>query len=152
MKKIIGVLSLAVMMLTLSSCEVETSQNGDLDGFWHLELVDTLATGGTCNFADKRVFWGCQYKLIQVADYDYFGDGRGFYLRFEQTSDSLLITSVYRNKWHEDYGGDVLLTEMNDSLRSCGINHLNEHFAKEVMTGGKMQLKSKTLRLRFRKF
>ena len=71
MKKIIGVLSLAVMMLTLSSCEVETSQNGDLDGFWHLEQVDTLATGGTCNFADKRVFWGCQYKLIQVADYDY---------------------------------------------------------------------------------
>jgi hypothetical protein len=57
MKKIIGVLSLAVMMLTLSSCEVETSQNGDLDGFWHLEQVDTLATGGTCNFADKRVFW-----------------------------------------------------------------------------------------------
>ena len=46
MKKIIGVLSLAVMMLTLSSCEVETSQNGDLDGFWHLEQVDTLATGG----------------------------------------------------------------------------------------------------------
>lgn len=45
MKKIIGVLSLAVMMLTLSSCEVETSQNGDLDGFWHLEQVDTLATG-----------------------------------------------------------------------------------------------------------
>lgn len=39
---------------------------------------------------------------------------------------------------------------MNDSLRSCGINHLNEHFAKEVMTGGKMQLKSKALRLRFR--
>ena len=69
-------LSLAVMMLTLSSCEVETSQNGDLDGFWHLEQVDTLATGGTCNFADKRVFWGCQYKLIQVADYDYFGDAR----------------------------------------------------------------------------
>lgn len=130
MKKIIGVLSLAVMMLTLSSCEVETSQNGDLDGFWHLEQVDTLATGGTCYFADKRVFWGCQYKLIQVADYDRFEAGRGFYLRFEQTSDSLLITSVYRNKWHEDYGGDVLLTEMNDSLRSCGINHLNEHFAK----------------------
>ena len=47
MKKIIGVLSLAVMMLTLSSCEVETSQNGDLDGFWpvsytHLTLPTIL--------------------------------------------------------------------------------------------------------------
>ena len=62
------------------------------------------------------------------------------------------ITPVFLTISHEDYGGDVLLTEMNDSLRSCGINHLNEHFAKEVMTGGKMQLKSKTLRLRFRKF
>ena len=98
MKKIIGIFFLAMMMFTLCSCEVETSQNGDLDGFWHLEQVDTLATGGSCSFADKRVFWGCQYKLIQVSDYDYFSDGRGFYLRFEQTSDSLLITSVYRNK------------------------------------------------------
>ena len=148
MKKIIGILFFAVMVFTLSSCEIETSQNGDLDGFWHLEQVDTLATGGTCSFADKRVFWGCQYKLIQVR----FEADRGFYLRFEQTSDSLLITSVYRNNWHEDYGGDVLLTQMNDSLRACGINNLNEHFAKEIMTGSKMQLKSKTLRLRFRKF
>ena len=152
MKKIIGIFFLVMMVFTLGSCEIETSQNGDLDGFWHLEQVDTLATGGSCSFADKRVFWGCQYKLIQVVDYDRFSDGRGYYLRFEQTSDSLLITSVYRNKWHEDYGGDVLLTQMSDSLRTCGINNLNEHFAKEIMTGNKMQLKSKTLRLRFRKF
>ena len=49
MKKIIGILFFAVLVFTLSSCEIETSQNGDLDGFWHLEQVDTLATGGTCS-------------------------------------------------------------------------------------------------------
>ena len=25
-----------------ASCEIETSDNGDLDGFWHLERVDTI--------------------------------------------------------------------------------------------------------------
>ncbi len=81
MKKIIGILFFAVMVFSLSSCEIETSQNGDLDGFWHLEQVDTLATGGTCSFADKRIFWGCQYKLIQVGDYNHFEAGRGLLLR-----------------------------------------------------------------------
>ena len=66
MKKIIGILFFAVLVFTLSSCEIETSQNGDLDGFWHLEQVDTLATGGTCSFADKRIFWGCQRYIVQV--------------------------------------------------------------------------------------
>ena len=32
-----------------SACTLETSDNGDLDGYWHLEQVDTLATGGKLN-------------------------------------------------------------------------------------------------------
>ena len=36
---------IAAISLVLSSCTLETSDNGDFDGFWHLERVDTLATG-----------------------------------------------------------------------------------------------------------
>lgn len=35
----------------LNSCEVDSSDNGDLDGFWHLESVDTLATGADVTIA-----------------------------------------------------------------------------------------------------
>lgn len=44
---IIMFLAFAVMGLLLpSSCTIEASDNGDFDGFWHLERVDTLTTGG----------------------------------------------------------------------------------------------------------
>ena len=54
--------------LLLASCNVETSDNGPLDGFWHLERVDTLATGGTTDYSSGYVFWGVQKDLIYIKD------------------------------------------------------------------------------------
>lgn len=58
---------IAAISLVLSSCTLETSDNGDLDGFWHLERVDTLATGNYLDLSRERVFWGVQHKLISCA-------------------------------------------------------------------------------------
>lgn len=44
--------------LLLTSCDIETSDNGDLDGYWHLVRVDTLATGVSSDLSETRVFWG----------------------------------------------------------------------------------------------
>lgn len=141
----------------LSACTIERSDNGDLDGFWHLEQVDTLSTGGILDLSESRVFWGVQYKLISCAsispsnEYSF----RGYYFRFEQTSDSLILHSPYKNNWHQDQGkngGDLPATAVNDSIRSYGINQLREPFYKEKLKGDKMILRSKTLRLYFKKF
>ena len=134
----------------LNSCEVEGSDNGNLDGFWHLESVDTLATGGRCDYSDQRVFWGVQYKLLSVNNYK----GGNFYFRFRQTSDSLILSSPYENHRHQDAenGGDIPITEINDTLRQCGINHLVEPYYKEKLSGNKMILRTKDLRLYFKKF
>ena len=134
----------------LNSCEVEGSDNGNLDGFWHLESVDTLATGGRCDYCDQRVFWGVQYKLLSVNNYE----GGKFYFRFRQTSDSLILSSPYKNNGHQDVenGGDIPITEINDTLRQCGINHLVEPYYKEKLSGNKMILRTKDLRLYFKKF
>ena len=35
-----------VVCTALVACDVETSDNGRLDGYWHLTGVDTLATSG----------------------------------------------------------------------------------------------------------
>lgn len=50
----------------LASCNVETSDNGPLDGFWHLERVDTLATGGSTDYHKGYVFWGVQKDLMYI--------------------------------------------------------------------------------------
>ena len=64
MKKLLFILSV-VCTIGLSSCEIETSKNGDFDGFWHLVGVDTLATSGYCDMSQETVFWAVQYHFIQ---------------------------------------------------------------------------------------
>ena len=138
----------------LSSCSVdfETSGNGALDGFWHLERVDTLATGGSADLSSGRLFWAVQAKLVCVRDFG--NNDKGCYLRFVQTSDSLTLSTPYINNWHEneqETGGDVPVTD-KAVLAPYGISGLTDGFCKETLKGGTMVLRSKVLRLHFKKF
>lgn len=144
------------LLMSLSSCEIETSDNGKLDGFWHLERIDSLDNGNTVDCSNQQIFWGVQLRLIEAKD---LGNNtyKRLYLRFEQTPDSLYINKVYENHWHEDnpndeVGGDVPVEMVNDDTRHYGINNIPEGFLKERLDGSKMVLKSKMLRLTFRQF
>lgn len=140
----------AISMFAFSSCELESSDNGKLDGFWHLESIDSLENGKTVDMSKLHVFWGIEYKLIAATRYD--NNTERMFFRFEQTSDSLKITQAFINHGHQDNGGDIPLTEVTNDLRYYGINNLPEGFAKEALSGSKMILRSKTLRLKFKKF
>lgn len=143
----------AVALLAACSIDLETSGNGAFDGYWHLERVDTLATGGTCDLSQHRVFWGVQSRLISVSDIDADGS-RGYYLRFRQTADSIVTYSPYKNNWHQDQGDDGGDVPVEDPsvLAPYGIGALEEHFAKERLKGGTMVLRSERLRLWFKRF
>lgn len=151
-KRLFNTILATIALTTLASCEIETSDNGNFDGFWHLERVDTLATGGTLDLSKKRVFWGVQYKLISVYDIDKEGTF-GYYLRFKQTSDQIVTHTPYKNNWHQDVenGGDHPIDDPTQ-LAPYGINNLEEEFVKEKLDGGQMILRSKTLRLKFKRF
>lgn len=142
--------------LLLASCNVETSDNGPLDGFWHLEQVDTLATGGTTDYSSGYVFWGVQKDLIYIKDSSNSSVG-AYYLRFNQTQDCLHITKIYLDHGHEDnpyheQGGDIPVEAIDRNLRFFGLNALPEHFKKEAINGNRMILSTKKLRLKFKKF
>ena len=151
-KRLFNTILATIALTTLASCEIETSDNGDFDGFWHLERVDTLATGGTLDLSKKRVFWGVQYKLISVYDIDKEGTF-GYYLRFKQTHDQIVTHTPYKNNWHQDVenGGDHPIDDPTQ-LAPYGINNLEEEFVKEKLDGGQMILRSSTLRLKFKRF
>lgn len=142
----------ALSTFIISSCTIETSGNGTLDGYWHLVRVDTLSTGGSMDLSNRRIFWGIQHKLVSVKDMD--KNSLGFYLRFEQTDDKLLLKSPYINHWHQDQGedgGDIPLDNAIE-LSPFGINQLEEEFEKEALDGTRMVLKSTVLRLYFNRF
>ena len=157
MKKILSLAIAAVVATSFAACDLETSDNGNLDGLWHLERVDTLATGGVCDCSKGYRFWGVQHKLIFIYGTEGDSYAGSYYLRFEQTADELNITKMYANHWHEDnpdteQGGDVPVLEIDDNIRHLGINELPENFTKEKLTGSQMILRTEKLRLTFRKF
>ena len=152
-KRLFNTILATIALTTLTSCEIETSDNGDFDAFWHLERVDTLATGGTLDLSKKRVFWGVQYKLISVRDVDK-DKQHGYYLRFKQTSDKIVTHTPYKDILHQDKGDNGGDHPIDDPklLAPYGINNLEEEFVKEKLNGGQMILRSKTLRLKFKRF
>ena len=149
MVKLIRLLAMVMASVCLMSCDLETSDNGKLDGFWHLERVDTLSTGGSLDMTGKKVFWSFQVRLLQLQ-----GGSSSFYFRFKQDADSLMIFSPYTSEGHEETLGDGGNKPVTDpsSFRDYGIDQLETHYKKEALDGSKMILRSRRLRLMFRKF
>ena len=80
-----------VCLLAVSSCELYTSHNGDLDGYWHLIGVDTLSKGGYLDMSERLVFWGIQTNLVEAVDHDNDPTHYGYIFYFEKNDHSLRI-------------------------------------------------------------
>lgn len=148
MKKIlrnIWFLSAVMCMLLLSACEIVTYDNGKLDGFWHMEQIDTIATGGVKDMSGEVYFWAVQSKILEVSDRTTIDR---IIFRFKDENNKL---SLYDARISDRTIGDPLIQDV-DLLRPFGVNALEEEFDIEALDGGKMVLRSETLRIRFRKF
>ena len=130
------------VLLSMSSCDLETSGNGKLDGFWHLERVDTLLTGGVCDMSELRVFWAFQHHLLELNGYV------TCLCRFSHSDGSLVISSPYR---YDREQGDEPLTDV-ELLLPYGINNLEERFTVERLSSSQLVLTTEQLRLIFTKF
>lgn len=145
MKKIFATFFIISALFAISSCSLETSDNGDLDGFWHLTRVDTIATGNACDMSGERVFWSVQMNLLNVTDYR--TSSYGYLLRFINENSTLRVYDPYT---HDRPNGDVKV-EDPAQLAPLGINSLDETFNIESLSSKRMILSTNELRLSFTK-
>lgn len=131
--------------LLLTSCEIEFSNNGKLDGFWQLIAVDTLATQHTSDLKTSGRTWAFQGRLLEMRDTK--GGYSDLYFSFEHRGDSLFLYSPYLSDRDAD---DIKITDVN-IVRPYGVNGLKEGFEIESLSNNKLILRSKTLRLLFKK-
>ena len=131
--------------LLLTSCEIEFSNNGKLDGFWQLIAVDTLATQHTSDLKTSGRTWAFQGRLLEMRDTK--GGYSDLYFSFEHRGDSLFLDSPYLSDRDAD---DIKITDIN-IVRPYGVNDLKEGFEIESLSNNKLILRSKTLRLMLRK-
>lgn len=131
--------------LLLTSCEIEFSNNGKLDGFWQMIAVDTLATQHTSDLKTSGRTWAFQGRLLEMRDTK--GGYSDLYFSFEHRGDSLFLDSPYLSDRDVD---DIKITDVN-IVRPYGVNGLKEGFEIESLSNNKLILRSKTLRLLFKK-
>ncbi len=143
MKKILYLLLSCTLLL---SCELETSDNGKLDGNWQLRQIDDLSTGSSSDMTYSYIYWGIENDLLQVRDID---DGNLMLLfRFDKQGDHLSIHSPYRVVTKDQ------LEPMEDTeqLLKLGIAGTEDTFIFENLSSGNMTLRNELYRLHFRKY
>lgn len=146
MKKIAEFCFFSMMTLVMIGCEIHTSNNGDLDGFWQLRSIDTLSTGASADARERMIYWAVQRHILEVQDKH---DTRNKILfGFSQRGDSLFL---YEPRVNNRDIGDTLVTNLS-MLQPYGVNDFEESYLIEQLDGGQMVLKSKVLRLWFRKY
>lgn len=146
MSKLLSILTLCLLVV---SCELETSGNKELDGYWQMDQVDTLSTGGVADTREALVFWGVQGKLLQIR-YSENGTflGEGLLFRFNQDDKHLTLFSPVI---HHLYETDEPIDDV-EILKPFGIFNLEETFDIEELDDKEMVLTNDVLRLHFRRY
>ena len=137
------------MGLLFVSCDLETSGNGDLDGYWQMSQVDTLATGGVADTRESLIYWGIQGNLLQIRYSEnnlYLGEGLLF--MFEKKKPLLTLSSPMV---HHLYETDEPIDDV-EVLKPFGIYRLEEVFSIDRLDDKYMVLTNDVLRLHFRKY
>lgn len=139
------ILTLGVMAAMLQSCDIETNDNGSLDGYWHLVQVDSIATGKSTSYAEETFFWAVQSKLLVVKNPSI---GQSYLFHFTYSNNILHLSNPRENNRET---GDAAVTDVQ-KLAPYGINAMEEQFTAETLNGRNMVLSSPSVRLHFVKF
>lgn len=135
------------LIFSFTSCELETSHNGNLDGFWHLVEVDTLQTEGVKDTSEDLLFWSFQVNLLELSDHTDLG--HIYMTRFDYSDGKLQVTKPCR---YNRYEGNEMLTEEDVKvIGPYGLNALEETFFVEQLSSSRMTLRNGILRLHFKK-
>lgn len=133
--------------LLLMGCELHSSDNGDLDGFWQLCQVESMATGEVTDMRESQQNWSVQGDLL-VVRYKYSTNVPEVIFRFRHEGNLLTIYDPYISNRDE---GDVKI-EDETLLYELNIYHLEEKYVVLELDGDRMTLESEDVRLYFRRY
>ena len=143
MKKVLFFLS-AACMLMITACEIETSGNGNLDGYWHLDQIDSLSNNTIVNYGDRNIFWSFQSDLLQLSNLS----DKPIIYKFILENATLTLSNPCL---FDRTTGDSLITDV-DVLRPYGVNAIPEYLKVAHLNNSNLTIESPILRLHFKKY
>ena len=110
-----------------SACDLHTSNNGDLDGFWQLTSMDTLSTGRSGDMRSQKIFWSVQAHLLEMRDLHDVNPGmchEPILFRFRHEGDCLYLSEPIAN--NRNISDSVVVNPA--TVRFYGLSRLDETF------------------------
>lgn len=147
MNKITHYISVFVVAILLfSSCQIESPHNDKLDGYWHIEQIDSINKGVHVDKRESRITWAVQARLLQIRDYD--SDVRSIYVcHFVYDDQTLTLTDAY---YDDRTIGDTLITDFTQ-IEPYGVRTIPVSYTIEQLSSERMILSDGTIRIYFRK-
>ncbi len=137
------------LLVTVTACHFEMSDNGALDGFWQMHTIDTLATGHSADMRQVGIYWSVQMNMLTISDKQ---QKLRYLFRFQHDNDALRLydprCSLYTN---EDERVDSAVTDVAD-LQRLGLLSLDEQLQVLELNHSRMVLANSLYRMHFRKY
>ena len=130
----------------LASCDLETSSNGKLDGYWKMASIDSIESGTAVSMKEELRFWAFQHKLLQLIDRN--SRAASYFMRFEKNGSSLRLYEPYH---HKSQLSDEPLEDIS-KLKAYGLSEADQTFNIEKLSGSTMILSNGKVRINFKKY
>lgn len=136
-----------VLMMAFSSCDgFEISDNGNLDGMWHLVEVDSLAKNVKVDYIHEGIYWSIQDNLLCAEDKLKRYETCIFH--FVLNESTLTIKDPHFDNRVE---GDPQVEDLQ-KIAPFGINKEKEEYKVETLTKRHLVIKNQILELSFKKY
>ena len=136
------------VVLLMTGCDVETSDNGDLDGFWRMSSM-TSVYSSTLPGVDMRqsgFTWSFQGRMLELRDVN--DRQKDIVMSFQHEGETLRVYDPY---FVERDSGDIRIEDVS-YLIPYGINHTDDSFTVRELSSDRMVLSNILVTLEFRKY
>ena len=136
------------VVLLMTGCDVETSDNGNLDGFWRMSSM-TSVYSSTLPGVDMRqsgLTWSFQGRMLELRDVN--DRQKDIVMSFQHEGETLRVYDPY---FVERDSGDIRLEDVS-YLIPYGINHTDDSFTVRELSSDRMVLSNILVTLEFRKY
>jgi len=142
----LSVFSALCLLCTMSCDKFHISNNGELDGYWQLTTVDTLANGNSTDMRETMIFWAVQTDLLEIRDLT--NKRPSILFRFRHGANTLTLFSPIAN--NRIISDSIIANPA--TLYDYGLSRLTETLQVLHLSSTNMTLQSERLRMYFRKY
>ncbi len=132
--------------LLLTGCDKEYSDNGHLDGFWQLTLMQDKASGTVSDKRSSGITWSFQGHILELRDVR--KEHQDLVMSFTREGSRLTLSAPYR----VDRDLDDVALEDADLLIPYGINSTVASFTIIELPMGRMVSSDQYLQYEFRQY